>query len=90
MEMFASTISPIVHTQNLLVRLTTFANSFSKVVSPGQVFLGGTLVKDSGVTVLEDPELDTQPEPVFIKRKRFFGGPQMLQLSLDGKRSGFS
>ena len=27
-----------------------------------------------------------QPEPVFIKGKRVVGGPQMLQLSLDGKR----
>ncbi|XP_076271641.1 methanethiol oxidase-like [Rhynchophorus ferrugineus] len=51
-----------------------------------QIFLGGKILSDSDLNVLEDPELSTQPEPVYIKGKRFFGGPQMLQLSLDGKR----
>ena len=36
--------------------------------------------------VTDDPELDEQPDPVFINGKRVEGGPQMLQLSLDGKR----
>jgi len=27
-----------------------------------------------------------QPEPVYIKGRRLYGSPQMLQLSLDGKR----
>ncbi|KAF7279210.1 hypothetical protein GWI33_007528 [Rhynchophorus ferrugineus] len=52
----------------------------------GQIFLGGKILTDSDIKVLEDPELSAQPEPVHIKGKRFFGGPQMLQLSLDGKR----
>ncbi|CAH0547994.1 unnamed protein product [Brassicogethes aeneus] len=52
----------------------------------GQVFLGGMILKDSKVVVLEDHELSEQPDPVFIKGKRYYGAPQMLQLSLDGKR----
>lgn len=52
----------------------------------GQVFLGGMILKDSKVKVIEDPELKTQPDPVYIKGKRLHGAPQMLQLSLDGKR----
>ena len=27
-----------------------------------------------------------QPEPLFVGGKRIYGGPQMIQLSLDGKR----
>lgn len=44
------------------------------------------ILSDSNVRVLEDPELSEQPKPVIIKGKRFYGSPQMLQLSLDGKR----
>lgn len=58
----------------------------SKPKLTGQIFLGGKIVSDSDVKVLKDEELQQPPEPVFIKGKRFFGGPQMLQLSLDGKR----
>nr|XP_060614062.1 methanethiol oxidase-like [Anolis sagrei ordinatus] len=52
----------------------------------GQVFLGGSLVKAGPVTVLEDPELDCQPDPFVIQGKKVQGGPQKLQLSLDGRR----
>lgn len=52
----------------------------------GQVFLGGSIQNDSQVKVLEDKELDSQPPPCVIKGKRVPGSPQMLQLSLDGKR----
>uniref|UniRef100_A0A8D0L2B7 Methanethiol oxidase n=1 Tax=Sphenodon punctatus TaxID=8508 RepID=A0A8D0L2B7_SPHPU len=52
----------------------------------GQVFLGGSITKGGPVTVLEDPELDCQPDPFVIQGKRVQGGPQMIQLSLDGKR----
>lgn len=52
----------------------------------GQIFVGGKILSDSGVTVTEDKELKSQPNPVFIKDRRLKGGPQMLQLSLDGKR----
>lgn len=36
--------------------------------------------------VTEDSELQSQPEPLVLDEKRVAGGPQMLQLSLDGKR----
>ncbi|KFP89655.1 Selenium-binding protein 1-A, partial [Apaloderma vittatum] len=52
----------------------------------GQVFLGGSITAGGPVTVLEDKELQGQPEPFVIKGKRMRGGPQMIQLSLDGKR----
>ena len=52
----------------------------------GQLFLGGKILKDSDVKVLEDKELKEQPSPVYIKGRRILGGPQMMQLSLDGKR----
>ena len=53
---------------------------------PFQIFLGGSICKDGGVKVTEDKELKEQPDPLFINGKRVEGGPQMLQLSLDGKR----
>ncbi|XP_062821360.1 methanethiol oxidase isoform X2 [Anolis carolinensis] len=52
----------------------------------GQVFVGGSLQKGGPVTVLEDPELDCQPDTFVIQGKKVQGGPQMLQLSLDGRR----
>ncbi|XP_077176359.1 methanethiol oxidase-like [Paroedura picta] len=52
----------------------------------GQVFVGGSLPKGGVVTVLEDPELDGQPDPFIIQGRRVYGGPEMIQLSLDGKR----
>uniref|UniRef100_A0A8D0MGB0 Methanethiol oxidase n=1 Tax=Sus scrofa TaxID=9823 RepID=A0A8D0MGB0_PIG len=52
----------------------------------GQLFLGGSIVKGGPVQVLEDQELKSQPEPLVVKGKQVAGGPQMIQLSLDGKR----
>ncbi|EHA97362.1 Selenium-binding protein 1, partial [Heterocephalus glaber] len=52
----------------------------------GQIFLGGSIVKGGPVQVLEDQELKCQPDPLVVKGKRVAGGPQMIQLSLDGKR----
>ncbi|XP_064614982.1 methanethiol oxidase-like isoform X2 [Liolophura sinensis] len=52
----------------------------------GQIFLGGSIVKGGGVRVTEDKELKEQPEPLVIQGRRAYGSPQMLQLSLDGKR----
>lgn len=52
----------------------------------GQIFLGGAAVRDRGVTVIEDKELSEQPEGLVVRGKRLEGGPQMLQLSLDGRR----
>ena len=36
--------------------------------------------------VTHDPELKEQPSQTYIKGKKIEGGPQMIQLSLDGKR----
>ena len=36
--------------------------------------------------VIEDKELKEQPLPLVMNGKKVEGGPQMLQLSLDGKR----
>lgn len=52
----------------------------------GQLFLGGIANKASDVKVIKDEELNYEPKPVFMKGKRLQGAPQMLQLSLDGKR----
>lgn len=53
----------------------------------GQVWLGGLLCTDRLVKVTKDLEKKGQPEPVRLKNgKRLEGGPQMIQLSLDGKR----
>ncbi|XP_068107567.1 methanethiol oxidase-like isoform X2 [Hyperolius riggenbachi] len=52
----------------------------------GQVFLGGSIVHGGPITVLEDEELGSQPDPLIVKGKKIVGGPQMIQLSLDGKR----
>ncbi|XP_038624514.1 methanethiol oxidase [Tachyglossus aculeatus] len=52
----------------------------------GQVFLGGSVVQGGPVRVLQDSELKSQPEPLVIKGKKIAGGPQMIQLSLDGRR----
>lgn len=58
----------------------------SKPKLVGQIFLGGSVLSDSGVKVIEDLELTEQPKPTIIKGHRLEGAPQMLQLSLDGKR----
>lgn len=52
----------------------------------GQIFLGGSICKGGAVKVTKDTELKEQPEPRYIKGKLLYGGPQMLQLSLDGRR----
>merc|ERR1712025_1240504 len=52
----------------------------------GQLFLGGCITKEFGVKVTEDRELKEQPQARYIQGKRIYGGPQMIQLSLDGKR----
>jgi len=52
----------------------------------GQLFIGGSIVKGGPVRVINDKELKEQPEPLKVKGTTIVGGPQMLQLSLDGKR----
>lgn len=51
-----------------------------------QIFLGGSILSDSHVRVIQDEELTNQPDPVYVKGRRLYGAPQMLQLSLDGRR----
>ncbi|EZA62473.1 Selenium-binding protein [Ooceraea biroi] len=51
-----------------------------------QVFLGGSILSDSQVRVTHDEELNSQPSPIHVKGRRLHGAPQMLQLSLDGRR----
>ncbi|ETN75840.1 selenium binding protein [Necator americanus] len=52
----------------------------------GQIFLGGSIHEESGVKVLDDEELKKPPAACYVKGRRVEGGPQMLQLSLDGRR----
>jgi len=50
----------------------------------GQVFIGGSIRADGKVTLKQEGEV--RPEIPTIKGEKIRGGPQMLQLSLDGKR----
>ncbi|ELT95435.1 hypothetical protein CAPTEDRAFT_21645 [Capitella teleta] len=52
----------------------------------GQVFLSGLISSDREVKVTADTEMTAQPPPLVLRGVRVEGGPQMLQLSLDGKR----
>ena len=54
----------------------------------GQVFFGGSIVKEGSIKVTEDKELSVQPQTRFAKNgtKKIEGAPQMIQLSLDGRR----
>lgn len=57
-----------------------------KPILKGQLFLGGVANRKPNVRIIEDKELDYEPKPVFMRGRRLEGAPQMLQLSLDGKR----
>ncbi|EGT49304.1 hypothetical protein CAEBREN_19964 [Caenorhabditis brenneri] len=48
-----------------------------------QVYIGGNIHSESEVKVLDE---DTVIPALYVKRRKIEGGPQMLQLSLDGKR----
>jgi len=50
----------------------------------GQIFLGGSFRADGTVT-LKNPS-ESRPEIPTLKGTKLRGGPQMIQLSLDGKR----
>merc|ERR1711874_618897 len=52
----------------------------------GQVFFGGSIQEGGPVKVTKDKEISVQPGVRYAKGKRIEGAPQMLQLSLDGKR----
>ena len=47
---------------------------------------GGSITREFGAKVTKDSELTAQPQARYIQGKRIYGGPQMLQLSLDGRR----
>ncbi|XP_062489847.1 methanethiol oxidase-like isoform X1 [Pezoporus occidentalis] len=66
--------------QSFLAALAT------QTLALSQVFLGGSITKGGPVTVCRDEELQSQPDPFVIQGKRVQGGPQMIQLSLDGQR----
>ena len=51
-----------------------------------QVFIGGSITRNSDVKVIDDKDLPHQPYECFVKGKKVEGGPQMIQLSLDGNR----
>ena len=52
----------------------------------GQVFVGGSLVNDGPVKLASENTTNfTQPPPLMMNGKRVHGGPQMIQMSLDGK-----
>ncbi|CAL2039225.1 unnamed protein product [Caenorhabditis brenneri] len=48
-----------------------------------QVYIGGSIHSESEVKVLDE---DTVIPALYVKGRKIEGGPQMLQLSLDGKR----
>jgi len=52
----------------------------------GQVWVGGLLQKGSNVVYLTDDGKEAQFDVPLVKGNRLRGGPQMIQLSLDGKR----
>lgn len=96
--MFANTILAIVVTRNWLDRLgfcccislitqLSFVAGLVRILSCRfQCFLGGSISAGGTVKVTDDSELSGQPQPTIVKGKKIEGGPQMLQLSLDGKR----
>lgn len=50
------------------------------------MFLGGSITKEGSVKVTDDKELSEQPAAAKVQGRVLHGGPQMIQLSLDGKR----
>lgn len=52
----------------------------------GQIFLGGSITAGGSVKVTRDEELTVQPGARYVAGKRIVGAPQMIQLSLNGKR----
>lgn len=52
----------------------------------GQLFLGGLANRPKDTAIIVDRELDYAPKPTYFNGRRLEGAPQMLQLSLDGKR----
>lgn len=61
-------------------------------VLTGRINLGGSLIKEGPVKIKDATKAEKSGasvelvDPIFVKNKRIYGGPQMIQLSLDGKR----
>ncbi|XP_055355883.1 methanethiol oxidase-like [Paramacrobiotus metropolitanus] len=55
-----------------------------KLVS--SVFFGGLICSDTGIKVTKDEELDAQPARLVVKGHPIWAGPNMLQMSRDGRR----
>ncbi|XP_051227761.1 selenium-binding protein 1 [Lolium perenne] len=58
----------------------------AKPVLAGQVWVGGLLQKGSDAVFVTDDDKEEQYDVPQVKGNRLRGGPQMIQLSLDGKR----
>jgi selenium-binding protein 1 len=58
----------------------------AKPVLAGQVWAGGLLQKGSEVVYVTEDDKEEQYSVPQVKGHRLRGGPQMIQLSLDGKR----
>jgi len=52
----------------------------------GQLFVGGSIRADGSVQILEGQAISARPVIPQVKGQNLRGGPQMIQLSLDGKR----
>ena len=57
----------------------------SNPILVGKCSISGSLCSDGAVRLI-DTQSDSQPNRLIVKEKAIKGGPQMLQLSLDGKR----
>ncbi|KAI0489414.1 hypothetical protein KFK09_029256 [Dendrobium nobile] len=58
----------------------------SKPVLTGQVWVGGLIQKGSDTVYVSEDGTESQFDVPQVKENRLRGGPQMIQLSLDGKR----
>ncbi|XP_078447288.1 selenium-binding protein 2-like [Wolffia australiana] len=58
----------------------------SKPALTGQVWVGGLVSKGSAVVAVDEEGKETQFDIPEVKGNKLRGGPQMIQLSLDGKR----
>lgn len=58
----------------------------AKPVLTGQVWVGGLIRKGSQVAVIKEDGQTWQTDVPDVQGKRLRAGPQMIQLSLDGKR----
>jgi len=65
------------------IRMYDISNPAAPVLK-SQIWIGGSIIEGNGV-VVEDPNV-YRPGKLIVKGVEIQGGPQMLQLSMDGKR----